>query len=558
VGKGIFNTEFLILDLTLISTKMDSSFSKSDAIEDYSRALDQDRMCRFSGVKGDLHHLPLRDLETVWAIDPPFPTIYQYYETGRRQRGYYHGQERELPEYAPFPDSNQEFSDRFYQAYPFMKGLNFSNILVAGGSICRLLRYQVNSSLNGNYQRYFQHDYNNGNNDGTFKGTGKVDLDVFFYGLNEDQAIAKIHQINDHLKKSGRDIRYTINQFTLNIFLRVRPGYYGGWQEVQLIFRLYTSISEILHGFDLGTSAVGFDGESVYFTSMAKFAYEYGCNVLDTTRRSTSYEWRLSKYLRRGFGLVLPQLNLPVILKIRASNLKDKKPSRHHDYYHDYYQDPHSVALPYAFIELREIKGNRIQGSFAPKYNQKYQIKASDYGQDHRTPTRPDIQNYEMNRRNCKFMMKGEYSKIRLMGTNFDDIINFRMDIDGMLEVFEYMNAEYLHRLQGFPETVATFQKEVEERKQGMKDKFLNESTKRKIAFITENPGRQLTSSINPIFEKEFEWYGVNFYIPPPDMRRDIIVNSMIGQKPAIRDLMTFYAKDENENENENENDNDS
>jgi hypothetical protein len=65
-----------------------------------------------------------------------------------------------------------------------------------------------------------------------------------------------------------------------------------------------------LHGFDLGSSAVGFDGKDVYFTTLSKFSYENMVNVVDTTRRSTTYERRLHKYLKRGFSIAIPKLDL--------------------------------------------------------------------------------------------------------------------------------------------------------------------------------------------------------------------------------------------------------
>jgi len=33
-------------------------------------------------------------------------------------------------------------------------------------------------------------------------------------------------------------------------------------------------------------------------------------NVVDTTRRSTTYERRLHKYLKRGFSIAIPKLDI--------------------------------------------------------------------------------------------------------------------------------------------------------------------------------------------------------------------------------------------------------
>jgi flagellar biosynthesis/type III secretory pathway chaperone len=49
----------------------------------------------------------------------------------------------------------------------------------------------------------------------------------------------------------------------------------------------------------------------VYFTSLSKFVFETGLNIIDTTRRQKSYEYRMDKYLDRGFALMLPKGTLP-------------------------------------------------------------------------------------------------------------------------------------------------------------------------------------------------------------------------------------------------------
>jgi len=84
---------------------------------------------------------------------------------------------------------------------------------------------------------------------------------------------------------------------------------YIGCYKIQFIMRLYKSVSEILHGFDLGSSAVGFDGSQVYLTTLSKYSYENMVNIIDTTRRSTTYEKRLSKYFYFGFDIIVPHFD---------------------------------------------------------------------------------------------------------------------------------------------------------------------------------------------------------------------------------------------------------
>jgi hypothetical protein len=80
--------------------------------------------------------------------------------------------------------------------------------------------------------------------------------------------------------------------------------------EVQVVLRRQKTISELLHGFDLGSSSVAFDGKDVYLTRAGKFAVEQGANILTPGKRRSSYETRLHRYFGRGFDIVLPHLDV--------------------------------------------------------------------------------------------------------------------------------------------------------------------------------------------------------------------------------------------------------
>lgn len=61
-------------------------------------------------------------------------------------------------------------------------------------------------------------------------------------------------------------------------------------------------------GFDLDTSAIGFDGSRVWASPRAIAALITQSNRVDVTRRSPSYENRLVKYASRGFEIYVPEL----------------------------------------------------------------------------------------------------------------------------------------------------------------------------------------------------------------------------------------------------------
>lgn len=133
------------------------------------------------------------------------------------------------------------------------------------------------------------------------------DIDYFIYGLTPEQATIKISEFINNLNKYGlkiHNITKSLNCITLNTISALR-----GSLTIQFILRIYNHPSEILHGFDIGSAAVGFDGKDVYFTSLSKFANEFNANIIDTTRRSTTYEARLLKYVNRNCSIILPNLN---------------------------------------------------------------------------------------------------------------------------------------------------------------------------------------------------------------------------------------------------------
>jgi len=84
--------------------------------------------------------------------------------------------------------------------------------------------------------------------------------------------------------------------------------------KIQVILRAYERPEYITLGFDLGSSAIAIDwstGVPQYQLSrMGQFAHTTGYNVVDPTRLSRSFIWRLDKYWRRGYGFILPHLDL--------------------------------------------------------------------------------------------------------------------------------------------------------------------------------------------------------------------------------------------------------
>lgn len=74
--------------------------------------------------------------------------------------------------------------------------------------------------------------------------------------------------------------------------------------------RMYNSPADVIRGFDIGASQVLYDGHSIFMTPLATFSMLTGILILDPSRRSTTYEARLRKYIKmRSFYIACPFLS---------------------------------------------------------------------------------------------------------------------------------------------------------------------------------------------------------------------------------------------------------
>lgn len=239
------------------------------------------------------------------------------------------------------------FDLAFYHKYPELVDLDFTNVLIAGGSV---------SSI--------------------FTGSTAKDVDMFIYGLNEEETMAKVKYICDFLEKKIRTHHcqeiitahgrmrectdkcpYPVKEFTITRTQHTITV----CDTFQIICsRAYKSKHQILRGFDLGSCAIGFDGEQLLFTELGLFAHVFGYNIVDVTRCGVAYEHRLMKYFDRGFGVILPNLNM--------TNLEEYG----------------TISLSSGKIEItnHSFTGNRICGEFS-LLTRKAMIKSSlsDYNQ---------------------------------------------------------------------------------------------------------------------------------------------------------------------------------
>ncbi|KAI0151968.1 ankyrin [Hypoxylon sp. NC0597] len=173
--------------------------------------------------------------------------------------------------------------------------MDWSNVVAAGSSVVNcILPVPDNFKQSKRKLRTYYHEV----------FCPASDVDLFLYGLNEEQAIEKIKQIESRIRDailSEVTVVRTKNAITICSQYPTR--------HVQIVLRVYKSISEILTGFDIDCSGAAYDGNQVYCTPRALASYITQINPIDLSRRSPSYENRLSKYSHRNFEVYWPELD---------------------------------------------------------------------------------------------------------------------------------------------------------------------------------------------------------------------------------------------------------
>lgn len=145
-----------------------------------------------------------------------------------------------------------------------------------------------------------------------------ADVDLFIHSCSEEQA----NEIINHLKVAfstynGPDVddNFTENENVINIGGVSMNGILGVDDadlrffnyRIQLIKRLYSCPAQIITGFDVDCCCILTNMDNrIFVTKRGKNAIINGYNVLNFEKLSPSYEYRLLKYNKRGFGIWIP------------------------------------------------------------------------------------------------------------------------------------------------------------------------------------------------------------------------------------------------------------
>ncbi|RYC64850.1 hypothetical protein CHU98_g1360 [Xylaria longipes] len=175
-----------------------------------------------------------------------------------------------------------------------LSDMDWDNVVAAGSSVVNcLLPVPPEYKKSKRALRQYYHE----------KFCPASDVDLFLYGLNEEQAVQKIKDIEARIRDAIlTEVTVVRTKNAITICKFSTPGRV-------IVLRVYKSVSEILTGFDIDCSGAAYDGKQVYTTPRALASYITQINPIDLSRRSPSYENRLSKYSHRNFEVYWPELD---------------------------------------------------------------------------------------------------------------------------------------------------------------------------------------------------------------------------------------------------------
>lgn len=184
--------------------------------------------------------------------------------------------------------------------HTFNEHVNFKHLVLAGGSLITLLM---------DYPRQ------------------PADLDFFLIGCNEEEAKEEIGKfvkeyptINIYHSDNSTNIS---SNYTDKIVLTKNAITFGKKKpKSQIVLRLYTCPSEVVHGFDVDACGILYDGQKIWATHRAAYSIQAKTNFFDFARMSETYGHRLAKYASRGFRVWMPNFDSK---KVRWNNLRRLK-----------------------------------------------------------------------------------------------------------------------------------------------------------------------------------------------------------------------------------------
>lgn len=390
---------------------------------------------------------------------------------------------------------------------------------------------------------------------------GSLDADLFFHNVTKEEADQILEECIISLVSLKRpethSVRIERRKFVTNVVIQFeRAARWSGslTRIFQFIHRIYPSLDSVLGGFDIPYGMLAYDGERIVGTPIAEWCLKNRCHIVDTTRRSLSYENRIIKYKNKfPMAVFFPGLTYDWLAKILSKQeietianhiaglLKESGLA---------FIDDDNKPIPNSNIKYRldSIESQNIRQCgrlHVYKGTKTNYTRQTVFGKEHEIRNLKAYSDYS----SCEIVSDTiPYANSTMIRCgNFEGVIVAIQFEEG--EQITYQRARECYReLVESPDVktipleslshygtrmrvsrLGTFWNQY--RNVNLRDKLvraqirevLNEYVRTEAhrldewlkgnQWITENPGRQWTASFNPIMEDPREFYGVN-YVP--------------------------------------------
>jgi hypothetical protein len=325
-----------------------------------------------------------------------------------------------------------------------------------------------------------------GSIDSILTGQRVKDFDIFFHCNTEENADKILVECMEYLKPFAKKFRTT--QAVETVWLKDL--------EIQFIRRVYQTKEQVLIGFDLAPSRLGFNIKDKFFaTSCGLIAVKNRWFPVDTNQRSLSFDHRLNKYLNKGYSLLLPGL------------------------------DPNDSKYNTDVWKYRKT-GLCFNGKFHIKvdYDSSY---TSDYAQDIRGYVLPRFVLKE--RFECFVLNEGiNWIPIKELDDIEIDMSNYHYKYDptvNFIKLFFKDQADkfLLAKVRDDDYTCRKMWSEKYDYYDNLANNFMD--IIKENSWKTENPGDQNFGKLHPINAEPEDWYGANYKAFPVDKADDNSIN---------------------------------
>jgi len=409
---------------------------------------------------------------------------------------------------------------------------------------------------------------------GRLRGYGS-DIDLFFYGLSIEEAdkirLEAIEFLINSWMEYDPNLYYHIkrNEYTTTVFVSTDEYEFF---EYQFIHRIYPTIDSIIGGFDLSICMVAYDGKEIYATPLGAWSIKNKSIIIDTKRRSTSFEYRLQKYRMNGFRLIFPGISYDLILNFD---------SKSQDMFSQMINKMRNIAKEYGYVYNDNSEDFDYKGGELPE-NNRYNLQKKENILPYFKLDSLNVRTVPYDRKNIEDRLLNKISDYSSLSSHpkcfvdinaqqlrsdnlhavssilkldtrknikeqlINDIDNPNLMIDDLViskfnERVDRLRLQFIHRRDTYNNYSDSANKNIDFYKllkcfgkltpkvievrdtdeyYQYRDMIVNKMMTNAeicmknligIKWITQDPGRQWTSSINPIIADPRDWYGKHY-----------------------------------------------